>query len=308
MDENFEDFFGAFEGTDGNQTEPQEETAEVETREDDTQEPGQETSQEAQDGGDGGETAGEVTNEEAEEDTAEAAGKAQEEETPAPFISVKYDKETRQVSMEDAPGWIQKGMNYDRVKEQLDTARAAEQELQTKLDAQKETMDLLTVISEKVGVPVEKLLDELHVNAIKGTGKTETEARAIIKAEKLERQLQAQASKKPEEAQPSEELNRGQRELAEFRKVFPDVKLDSDLAEKLRPDIQAGMSLTTAYLKQENARLKAEAERAAQEQQRKEAAAAKNRRNQRNAPGSQQDSGGKRQKDDFDDFFAAFEK
>lgn len=297
MDENFEDFFGAFEGDDGNQTEPQEETAEVETSEtapeEQPQEPSQDT-QEAKDGGDSGETAGEVTNSEAEEATAEAAEKPHEESTPS-FISVKYDKETRQVSMEDAPGWIQKGMNYDRVK--------------AKLDAQQETMDLLSVISEKVGVPVDKLLDELHVNAVKGTGKTEAEARAIIKAEKLERQLQAQQSaKKAEETQPGADLSRGQRELAEFRKAFPDVNLDTELVEKIRPDIQAGMSLTSAYLKQENARLKAEAEKLAQEQRRKEAAAAQNLKNQRSAPGSQQDSGGKRQKDDFDDFFAAFEK
>lgn len=296
MDENFEDFFGAFEGNDGNQTEPQEETTEVETsentQEEQPQEPSRDT-EEVEGGDDSGETAGEVTNEEAEEATAEVAEKPQEESTPA-FISVKYDKETRQVSMEDAPGWIQKGMNYDRVK--------------AKLDAQQETMDLLSVISEKVGVPVDKLLDELHVNAVKGTGKTETEARAIIKAEKLERQLQAQSAKKADEAQPSAEVSRGQRELAEFRKVFPDVNLDAELVEKIRPDIQAGMSLTSAYLKQENARLKAETARLAQEQQRKEAAAAQNRKNQRSAPGSQQDSGGKRQKDDFDDFFAAFEK
>ena len=74
--------------------------------------------------------------------------------------------------------------------------------------------------------------------------------------------------------------------------------------EKMRPDVQNGLSMTAAYLKMENARLKAEAEA----QKQKDAAAAQIKKNRAKAPGSQRDSGGQRTKTAEDDFFAAFEK
>ena len=70
------------------------------------------------------------------------------------------------------------------------------------------------------------------------------------------------------------------------------------------PDVQAGMSLTNAYLKMENARLAAELA----EQQRKESAAEQNRKNRSRAVGSQYDSGAQTHRTAEDDFFAAFEK
>jgi hypothetical protein len=62
--------------------------------------------------------------------------------------------------------------------------------------------------------------------------------------------------------------------------------------------------MTAAYLKMENARLKAEAEA----QKQKDAAAAQSKKNRSKAPGSQRDSGGQRVKSAEDDFFAAFER
>lgn len=303
-DNSFEEFFGAFEGEDGSQTDAAEETAETETSEEATEK----VAEEAQDQPDGGETAEEVTEEEAEKDGAEGSDKGDGRDAQK-FISVKYDKEMRQVSMEDAPEWIQKGMNYDRVKDQLEASRQSEQSLQAKLDEQQEYMEILTLISEKTKLPVGDLLEQMHVNAVKGPDQTEAEARALIRAEKAERQLKAKTDQqKQQEAAESEQSGRMQRELTEFRQQFPDVKLDDELAAKLRPDIQAGMSLTSAYLKQENARKDAEIASLKKEQETQQAAAAQNKKNRAKAPGSQRDSGGQRAKDAADDFFTAFEK
>lgn len=215
------------------------------------------------------------------------------------FISVKYDGEARNISLEDAPGLIQKGMNYDRMQERLDSADQEKQTLQGKLDEQAQILDTLELIAQTVGTSVPEMLEQLHVNAVKGTGKTEAEARAIIRADKLERQLKnREKAQGKEDSQDDAKVEQVTRELADFRKQFPEVKLDSpELVERLRPYIQSGMSLTSAYLKQENERQAAEIVRLQQEQAQKQAAQEQNKKNRAKAPGSMQDSGGGRTKD-----------
>lgn len=306
MDTSMEEFFGAFEGADGNQTDTNEEDTGSESTEDTEEE---EPTQEPQEDADSGDSPEGEVSQESEETPAEASDEAGNGNTEQKFV-VKVNSEMREVSYEDAPAWIQKGMDYDRVKGQLETERQTSQDLQSKLDQQQEYLDTLDIVAKAANIPVTELLERLHVNAVKKEGQTEAEVRAQLRAEKLEKQLntqKAQADKAaPEAKQPEEDPAeaRMQRELQEFKKTFPDVKIDEKLAEKLGPEIRNGLSLTSAYLKLENARLKAEAE----QQRQKEAAAAKNRENRAKAPGSQRDSGGQRTKTATDDFFAAFEK
>lgn len=269
------------------------------------EEPGEEPTQEASDESESEETSG---NEDASGNPETPAEGSQEpdsklQENEQQFITVKYDSETRNISLEDAPGLIQKGLNYERLQErmqeQLDTAGQEKQTLQAKLDEQAQAMGTLELIAQTVGVSVPDMLEQLHINAVKGTGKTEAEARAIIRADKLERQLKAQGKAQAEK--PSQEDARTEQvaqELTDFRKQFPNVNLeDPALVERLRPYIQSGMSLTTAYLKQENQRQAAEIVRLQQEQEQKQAAQEQNRKNRAKAPGSMQDSGGGRTKD-----------
>lgn len=300
MDTSMDEFFDAFEGADGNQTDTEEVTAENDTTETEVEEPtpeGEESSESA-------ETAEEESNQGADKDGVEEAPESESKDSEQKFV-VKVNKETREVSYQDAPAWIQKGMDYDRVKGQLETEQQTNQNLTDQLAQQQEYMDTLKLVSEVSNIPVPELLERLHVNAIKKEGQTEAEVRAQIRADKLERQLKAQTTKQEEKKQEEDQGNaRMERELQEFRAAFPEVKVDEALAEKLGPDIRAGMSLTSAYLKAENQRLQAEM----QQQKQKEAAAAKNRENRMKAPGSQRDSGGQRMKTAEDDFFTAFEK
>lgn len=302
METSTDEFFEAFDGADGYKTDTEKTTEENPTTE------AENTADEPQEPPQSEETADEAATKNAEEAPSESTPEADSEESgpSQQFISVKYDKETRQVSMEDAPGWIQKGMNYDRVKEQLDTTRQNAEALQEKLSQQGEVMETLELISQTVNVPIPELLEQLHVNAVKGTGKTEAEAKAIIRADKLERQLKnKEAAKTGEGSQEDAKAKKVAAELADFRKQYPNVDLnDSALVEQLRPYVQSGMSLTSAYLKAENQRLQAEI----QQQKQEEAAAAKNRENRTKSPGSQRDTGGQRMKTAEDDFFAAFEK
>lgn len=310
MDNSYDEFFDAFEGVfesdDGNQTDGFEDTGEVEDQEDTQQETGEESGQEAQGEPDSGETTDEVTNQEAGEAAAEGKPGSEEPNTEQKF-TIKVNKETREVGLQEITELAQKGADYDRTKGQLETSRQNEQALQAELDKQKPYMDVLTTAAEAAGIPVDQFLEQVQVNLLMGKGMTEKEAKAEIRALRAEQQVKAMTAQKPKEQEREKSTDgpdRAQTEIAEFAKNFPDVHLTEEQVNKLMPDVQAGMSLTNAYLKMENARLAAELA----EQQRKESAAAQNRKNRSRAVGSQRDSGAQNHRTAEDDFFDAFEK
>lgn len=315
IETNYDDFFGAFEGTDGNQTEPAEDTAEVETTEEPTNEPavedGADDSQEVQEDSENSESEEGTQSTEPEEYGAEGKQDGDKTISEQKFV-VKVNKETREVSYQDAPAWIQKGMDYDRVKGQLETAQQEQATLQAEVDKYKPHVTLLEQAAEAAGVSLDQMLESVQLGMFRSKGMSDAEARAELRNLRLERQIQdlAKQNQKPTAAEPvqkpasDEKADRAQRDIEEFSRVFPDVQLTEDLVSKLVPDVQKGMSLTSAYLKMENQRLQTEAK----QRQRQEAAKKQNTKNRAKTPGSMNDSGGQRTKDAFDDFFGAFEK
>lgn len=294
MDVGFEEFEAAFDGGDGNQTDPVEETAKTETHE--------ETTGEAQEAPGGGETSEGASTSESEKTGAEGGEKPDGSNSEQKF-TIKVNKEEREVTLAEMTEFAQKGADYDRVKGQLETSRQSEQALRKQMDEQQGYMDVLQLISEQTNTPMDQLMDQLHMNLLKGRGMSDAEAKAEIRAVKAEKQLKAVAQQQSmEKATAESNAARAQRDLAEFRKQFPDVQITPELCDKLTPDIQAGMSMLGAYLKMENARKDAEIA----ELQRKQAAAEQNKKNRAQSPGSQTDSGGQRAKSDFDEFMAAF--
>lgn len=300
QDNGFNEFAAAFGGDDGNQTDTVEET--VDTA--DEVETGEEVAEEAEDTAEGVDTAEEDDEDEAEKDGAEAEPEADKEPQEQKF-TIKVNKETREVGLLEMTELAQQGADYDRVKGQLDNVRQSEQTLQEQIDEQKPFMDFLTMAAEQAGVTKEQLVENLHVNLLKSKGMSESEAKAEIRAAKAEKQVKELTQKKEDSGKPQESdeaMIRAQKDIAEFAKVFPDVRLTDELVKKLTPDIHNGMSLTSAYLKMENARQAAEIA----ELQRKQAAAEQNKRNRARSPGSQQSSGGKTAKSDFDEFAEAY--
>ena len=309
IETNFDDFFGSFEGADGNQTDTAEDTAEIETAETDTDnnadEGGEDVGYEATEGSEDGENSEGENTKESDKEVTETEAEAEKPISEQKFV-VKVNKETREVSYQDAPVWIQKGMDYDRVKGKLD-------EVQTEYDKYKPHIEILEQAAEAAGTTVESMLEAVQIGMIKHKyqGMTDAEARAELRNIRLEKQIQSMSQQKQQPAQdsekksePDEKAERAQRDIEEFTRYFPNVQLTEELVNKLVPDVQKGMSLTSAYLKQENERLVA----AAKQQQTEAAAKAKNKQNRANTPGSQRDSGGSKTKSTFDDFFGAFEK
>lgn len=291
----FEEFFDAYDAPgedDGNQTDP--ETVEEETGE---------NAQEAEESPETGEEPSEESIPEQEKKPDEGNPEAAPE--PQKF-TIKVNKGTREVELPEMTELAQKGADYDRVKGQLETSRTNEANLQKTVDEQSPIMEVLQLAAKDAGVDVAELVDSIHVGLLKGKGMTEAEARAEIRAAKAEKAVNDLKNKPAQEEKPETDSNqeRAKREIAEFQTAFPGVQLNQETLDKLAPDVQNGMTLTSAYLKMENARLTAELA----EQKRALEAEKQNQKNRRQAAPGQNDSGGGREKDAFEDFFTAFEK
>lgn len=291
----FEEFFSAYDAPgedDGNQTDP--ETVEEETGE---------SAQEAEESPETGEESSEGSTPEQEKKPEDGNPEAAPE--PQKF-TIKVNKGTREVELPEMTELAQKGADYDRVKGQLETSRTNEANLQKTVDEQSPIMEVLQLAAKDAGVDVAELVDSIHVGLLKGKGMTEAEARAEIRAAKAEKAVNDLKNKPAQEEKPETDSNqeRAKREIAEFQTAFPGVQLNQETLDKLAPDVQNGMTLTSAYLKMENARLTAELA----EQKRALEAEKQNQKNRRQAAPGQNDSGGGWEKDAFEDFFTAFEK
>lgn len=286
-DSEYEEFEAAFDGDDGYQT--------------DTEEQSDETPQEAE----GGDTGTEATDSEdpGEEDPAGDDGGEQNPPGEETSFTLRVNKEDKVVTREEMFALAQKGMDYDRVKEQLTERDATITQLQQKLDGSQPTMDMLEMISAETGVDIPQLLDQMHIHMRMQKGESEAEAKANIRAIKAERKLSAQEKAKEQKPAKPDNKAKAEQELTDFRNRFPGVQLDEKMLAAIKPDVLKGMSLADAYQKQQLAQKDAEIA----ELKRQAAAAEQNRKNRAKSPGSQKDAGGKNTKSGEDDFFAAFE-
>lgn len=290
MDSGYQDFVAAFDG-DGNQTVTDQETGAQAEEQADTKQENTVTDEEAEkpDEGTGEDTGGEV-------DAPEGSDKPDAEQT----FTIKVNKEERTVGLAEMTALAQKGADYDRVKER---AQQTIQDLKTQLDGQKDVMEIMTTLAEKTGTPLNELAEMLYVSYRKGEGHTETEAKLELQNARLQKGLDAVNAEKDKQKEAEESSqSRAQREVDEFRRSYPEVEFTDELVSKLTPDVQAGMTLLSAYQKYEAAQKEARIA----ELERQLAAEKKNQENRSSSPGSQKDSGGQRGKSDFDDFMSAF--
>ena len=245
MDSGYQDFVAAFDG-DGNQTVTDQETgAQAEERADTEQETTvTDDGAEKPDEGTGEDTGGEV-------DAPEEPDKPDAEQT----FTIKVNKEERTVGLAEMTALAQKGADYDRVKER---AQQTIQELKTQLDGQKDVMEIMTTLAEKTGTPLNELAEMLYVSYRKGEGRTETEAKLELQNARLQKGLDAVNAEKDKQKEAEESSqSRAQREVDEFRRSYPEVEFTDELVSKLTPDVQAGMTLLSAYQKYEAAQKEA---------------------------------------------------
>lgn len=306
MEENtndFEEFAAAF--NDGYQTgaEEQQGNSETETQEAETSEEGSEN---ASVGSDSEQT--DTPDVEHPED-GNGQEKPQEPQQEQKF-TIKVNKESREVGLSEMTELAQKGADYDRVKGQLAAARDDLEKAKAQFEESRKISELLKRISDDVGVSAEDMLRRVHINWRMNKGESEKEAIAHIESENAKRELNELKERQNQEKANSESVQeRASREIAEFRKEYPDVELTKELIDEMMADVQGGKSLTNAYRKIETAKKDAEADNLRSEIQRLQqqlAAEKQNKKNRSNSPGSQTDAGGRNAKSDFDEFAEAF--
>jgi hypothetical protein len=287
-DEGFEDFEAAFLSEDGNQTDDSAET---------TEEVNKDAAGGTEEQPDEEESAEEDTEDGGEEEAAETSPSAQETS-----FTIRVNKEDRTVNREEMFSLAQKGADYDRVKGQVAERDKTISELTAQIEGNKDSLEMLSLISESVGKPIPELLEQLHVSLLMKNGQTEAEAKANIRAIKAERQVNAAKAAQQKQAEKPDPKARAEKEVADFHSRFPGVELSEELCKELTEDVRKGMTIADAYQKREDARKDARIA----ELERQLAADKQNKKNKAKAVGSQTDSGGRRVKAEFDDFMAAF--
>lgn len=292
MDENtsYSDFMEGFDETADYQTDS-EDTTEVKDAPTETETPETETEESTET------TEGEESENETEPETKEPEA---EKKADGETFTLKVNKEEKTYSREEMIALAQKGADYDRVKEQLSQSREEVTTLQGKAQEQTAAMEVLDELAKDAGMELPDLLKSLRVGMLKKQGLSEDAANerlARMDVEKENASLKAAANTQESSA------DRAKREIAEFRKAYPEVELTKEVLDKLSADVQGGMPLLTAYQKYEGAQKDAQIA----ELQRQLAAEKQNKANAVASPGSQKDSGGMHSKSDFDSFMSAFQ-
>lgn len=185
-------------------------------------------------------------------DEPEAPEKAGEQ-----LFTLKVNKQERQVTREEVISLAQKGADYDRVKQQYADSQQTIQALQEKadtLDKHRDLLDILDMVAKGSNSTPDQLVESLYVSFRKSAGASEDAAKLELKNARLDKELSAmkgQAEKTDKAQKTDEASSRFQRDMEEFEKEYPDVKLDDELVGKLAEDIKSGLSLTAAYRKME---------------------------------------------------------
>ena len=239
---------------------------------------------------------------EGEEPSAEGTAEGGEGEQTQTF-TLRIGEEDREYSLEEMTGLAQKGAGYDDLQAQLTQTEQIRDQLQTQINEQQGVMDIMKLLAEKTETDILDIAKQLYVTFRTSAGASEDAATLELENAQLKKQVETPKATKAENAPTAEDMQkRAQRELQEFHALHPGVRLDDAMVDKLKPDIQKGMSLANAYQKMLNDQKAAELAEA----ERKAKAAEQNAKNRANSPGSQQDSGGRRQRTGADDFFAQF--
>jgi hypothetical protein len=201
----------------------------------------------------------------------------QPEETNPVLIPVKFLGETKQLTIEEATPWIQKGMNHDRILQQRD-------DLQQFRNTHEPLVNDLGRIAQQFGMQPSELLASMETNLLRQQGKTQAEAEAIIRADKANRQLQSyQSQEQAARQQQMAAQERQQRDIQEFVQRYPGLDYKT-IPASVWQDVRKGETLVNAYGKYEMQQMREENQRLQQQLNAK----AQNDKNKENSLGSMQ--------------------
>lgn len=213
---------------------------------------------------------------------------------------LRVNHEDKTVTREELMNYAQMGVDYNRVKMQLEQAKTDNTGLQSQIAEMKGVFDVVSELAAASKVPVADLLKSFRKTRYTSMGYSDKEAELAVERDDLTKERDSLRSNDASASEGNQD--RAKREVDEFSQKFPDVSLTEELVQKLMPDCQSGMSLSDAYQKmQRDDQAKRIAELEAQL-----AAEKQNAANRQSSPGSLKDSGKKTKRDQYDDFFDNF--
>ena len=235
-------------------------------------------------------TAEEVEESESTEET-EASQQTETEVRSEDSFTLKYMGEEKSVTREEIVPLAEKGMNYDKVKGQLEAARNDLREFeQVKADLSKrnEQLQYLEELAKEQNMSLDELIENTQVQVMhRKTGKDMEVCRGIVANERRARELQAQQATV---TATKDQNAKRDADIAEFMKAYPELASDpKNVPQGVWDAVNKGESLLNAYRAYEVKALRAELEQ-------QKAAAAEEKRKQENksrSTGSQKTKGTK---------------
>jgi len=186
-------------------------------------------------------------------------------EPPADTYTLKYFGEEKTVTREEVIPLAQKGMDYDRVRGELDNKQKEIDTLKAQLGESEPVLNELLALAKESGYKtLDELIDETRANILAGKENVDIAiARRRVALDRRERALNAreEAAKAPKQEENPHGFN-------EFVEKFPGVKAEEIPVEVWRA-VDGGKTLTQAYTEWKSAgeleALRAENERLTKE-------------------------------------------
>ena len=200
----------------------------------------------------------EAVEETAEESTASESEAPDTAEVQDDFsLGIRYNGQDMSLSREQAVTLAQKGMNYDKIHEQLEALKA--DPIRSKLEAQANANGLsLEEYVDRLNEFSERSLTQQIAQKFKAENPNVDDNVALQFAQERLRNQKAEQERAAAQKAQNEELQRNEQiihEVQEFQQRFPDVdiqKLPTDVVD----DLNQGVPLMNAWLLHENRELK----------------------------------------------------
>lgn len=224
-------------------------------------------------------------------DTEEPESATEQETADQPeLIELKHLGQVVRVTPEQLNAYAQMGLDYQRIRDDRDAARAEVARL-------KEMEDYLKELAAPQGISVEDLLDGAKAEVL--ANKEHLDRGVALQRVKLDRerkQFEAQKAQQTRAQQEQSEKEQRQRDqFLQFAKEYPKVK-PNDIPKEVWEKFKEGMNLTSAYAQYEAKSLR---DQVASLEAKLEAEK-KNSENKKRSTGTQKSAGNVTEQDAFD--------
>lgn len=179
-----------------------------------------------------------------------------EKPAEADQLTLKYLGQEKTVTREEAVTLAQKGMDYDRIRTERDTLKAASEESAKNGEAVKFLQDL----AQKQGYTVPELIDSIRAKEIAEREQIDVSvALGRVKNQRTERELLSEKEKltqsKTKETDEQAAAQKRRQDVDDFISAYPDKRDLKGLPEEVWDAVRAGEKLVHAYNRYEVKRL-----------------------------------------------------